>query len=118
MFIGLVLLGIVILIYNRTNPVTGGLVFEVGSTPIASFPLGSGWRTTNIPRGVLKADPTLMLRSLKAWKSSSQTGSIDFEAVDQNGNAYNGTLGDGEIFNYTGGMTIRYESLQGNASPS
>lgn len=106
--LSLIILGIVI--YSRLNAVTGELIFEVGTSQIASFPLGSGWRTTRISRGMLKAEPTLMLRSLKAWKSS-QTGSIDFEAVDDNGNAYNGTLGHGEIFNYTGGMTIRYESL-------
>ncbi len=100
-----------IVIYSRLNPVTGELIFEVGTTSIASFPLGSGWRATSISRGSLKAEPTLMLRSLKAWNSNSQPSSIDFEATDDNGNAYNGTLGHGEIFNYTGGMTIRYESL-------
>lgn len=107
----LALIILAVVIYSRLNAVTGELIFEVGTSQIASFPLGSGWRTTSIPRSNLKAEPTLMLHSLKAWNSRSQPGSIDFEATDENGNAYNGTLGHGEIFNYTGGMTIRYESL-------
>jgi len=107
----LALIGIVVVILNRTSPVTGTLVFEAGSANIADISIGSGWNVTRIRRSTLQAYPSLGLKSLRARKSKEQLGCVDYEAVDINGNRLPGTLMPDQTTGFTGGMTIRYEPV-------
>jgi len=106
------IIAIVLVALNRNNPVTGTLVFEIGTTHIADIPIGTGWNVSKISRGTLQAYSSLGLRSLKAYKSKEQLGCIDYQAVDMNGASYNGTLMPESATPFTGGMTVRYEPLE------
>ncbi|MBU2483245.1 MAG: hypothetical protein KJ760_19345 [Proteobacteria bacterium] len=94
------------------NPVTGTLVFEIGTTHIADIPIGTGWNVSKISRGTLQAYSSLGLKSLKAQKSKEQLGCVDYSAIDMNGNPYRGTLMPESTTPFAGGMTVRYEPLE------
>jgi hypothetical protein len=107
-----VIVGIIITALNRTNPVTGTLVFEIGTTHIADIPIGTGWNVSKISHRTLQAYSSLGLRSLRAQKSKEQLGCVDYSAVDMNGNPYSGTLMPESTTPFAGGMTVRYDPLE------
>ena len=119
--IGLVILfliGILIIILNRTNPVTGTLYFEVGSQAVATIPIGSGWNVTKISRASLNspANQGAGLKSLKVSRSREQAGWVEYHAVDLNNNPFNNTLAPSSPVAFTGGMTVRYEPLDSGSN--
>ena len=107
-----VIIAIVLVALNRNNPVTGTLVFEIGTTPIADILIGTGWNVSKISRRTLQAYSSLGLRSLRAQKSKEQLGCVDYSAVDMNGSSYSGTLMPESPTPFTGGMTVRYDPLE------
>jgi len=107
-----VIIAIVLVALNRNNPITGTLVFEIGTTHIADIPIGTGWNVSKISRRTLQAYSSLGLKSLKAKKSKEQLGCIDYSATDMNGNPYSGTLMPESTTPFAGGMTVRYEPLE------
>jgi len=109
--LALIIVGIIAIALNRNNPVTGTLVFEIGTTHIADIPIGTGWNISKISRRTLQAYSSLGLKSLKVQKSKEQLGCIDYSAVDMNGNPYSGTLMPESTTPFAGGMTIRYDPL-------
>jgi hypothetical protein len=106
------IVGIITTAVRRNNPVTGTLVFEVGTTHIADIQIGTGWNVSTISRRTLQAYSTLGLKSLKVNKSKEQLGCVDYYAVDMNGNPYSGTLMPESTTPFAGGMTVRYEPLE------
>lgn len=107
----LIIIIIIIIALKRNNPVTGTLVFEVGTTHIADIQIGTGWNVSKIARGTLQAYSSLGLKSLKAKKSKEQFGCVDYYAVDMNGASYEGTLMPKSPTPFAGGMMVRYEPL-------
>lgn len=106
------IVGVITTALRRNNPVTGTLVFEIGTTHIADIPIGTGWNVSKISRRTLQAYSSLGLKSLKVNKSREQLGCVDYYAVDMNGYPYNGTLMPETTTQFAGGMTIRYEPLE------
>lgn len=114
--LGIALLALIIAIIiaialNRNNPAAGTLVFELGSENIADISISTGWNVAKIKRSTLNAYPSLGLKSLKAYKSREQLGSVEYQAVDMSGNRYNGTLMPNNTSQFASGMTVRYEPL-------
>lgn len=108
--LGVLLLAvIIIIILNRTHPVTGSLIFELGTAEVAEVPISSGWNVTTRKRSTL--DPQLGLKLLKARRSRSNLGAVEYFAVDNSNNKYNDELFPNNPRQFTGGMTIRYEPL-------
>lgn len=105
------IIAIVLVIINRKNPVRGTLHFELGTANIASFELGSGWNTTRIGRKALAVAEGLGLRSLKAHNSRNTPGAIEYQAIGLDGTRYGDELTNNAPRDFTGGISVRYESL-------
>jgi len=103
--------GVVRFFAARRNPVRGELIFELGSSMIATIPLYSGKHVTKVAKKTLQAYENLNLVSLRAEKSTTNPEGITFEIVDGDGIHHrNSDFSPYQIENFPGGITMRYEA--------